>query len=41
MELDKIMKDLIDLDAEMLAHETSISQIHQAVARREPVVSVS
>ncbi|KII86942.1 hypothetical protein PLICRDRAFT_43627 [Plicaturopsis crispa FD-325 SS-3] len=36
-ELDLIMKDLIDVEAEMLAHEKTIEDLHQVIAQEIPV----
>lgn len=38
-ELDRIMKELVDIDEEMLAHEKAIGNIHQNVAQGELIVS--
>jgi hypothetical protein len=40
-ELDLVMKDLIDIEAEMQAHEKAVDDIHQKVARGEPIVRIS
>jgi hypothetical protein len=40
-ELDLIMKNLIDIEAEMQSHEKTVNEIYQKVAQGEAIVGVS